>query len=54
MTKEIRDLIMNRANADQIKDAAVKAGMVTMFRNGIEKALQGITSLEEVLRIIHE
>lgn len=54
VTKEIRDLVMNRANADQIKEAAVKGGMVTMFRNGIEKALQGITSLEEVLRIIHE
>ncbi|MEK7212237.1 MAG: ATPase, T2SS/T4P/T4SS family, partial [Patescibacteria group bacterium] len=51
---EIRQMIMNRANANQIKDAAVKAGMTNMIKDGIEKALQGITTLEEVLRIIHE
>ncbi len=50
----IRDLIMARANNQQIKDAAIKNGMRTMLQNGLEKAMQGVTSLEEVLRIIHE
>ncbi|MFA6354474.1 MAG: GspE/PulE family protein [Candidatus Paceibacterota bacterium] len=54
VNREIRDLIMNRANADQIKEAAIKNGMRTMFQNGIEQALDGVTSLEEILRIIHE
>jgi len=51
---EIRDLIMNRGNSQQIKDAAVKNGMTTMLQNGLQKALEGQTSIEEVLRIIHE
>lgn len=54
VNREIRDLIMNRGNADQIKEAAIKNGMRTMFQNGIEQALDGVTSLEEILRIIHE
>ena len=51
---EIRQLIMNHANASQIKDAAVKNGMMTMLKDGLQKALQGITTVEEVLRIIYD
>lgn len=51
---EIRKLIMERANANQIKEAAVRNGMVTMVKDGFGKALQGLTSIEEVLRTIHE
>ncbi len=51
---EIRNLIMARANSQQIKEAAVKNGMRTTLQNGLEKAMEGVTSLEEVLRIIHE
>lgn len=35
-----------------IKDAAVKDGMVTLLQDGVLKALSGITSLEEVFRVI--
>ncbi len=51
---EVRDLIMARANSQQIKEAAIKNGMTTMLQNGLQKALTGQTSIEEVLRIIHE
>jgi type IV pilus assembly protein PilB len=54
VTEDIRELIMNRANARQIKDAAVKNGMRTMIEDGIMKAQEGDTTIEEVLRIIHE
>jgi len=54
MNEEIRQLIMNRANARQIKEAAVKNGMMTMIQDGFQKALKGITTIEEVLRIINE
>ena len=54
ITDKIRDLIMSRANATQIKDEAVKNGMTTMLQDGLDKAKQGITTIEEVLRIIHE
>lgn len=51
---EIRSMIMRRANASEIKAAAVKMGMTTMFEDGFQKALNGITTLEEILRVIHE
>jgi type IV pilus assembly protein PilB len=54
VNKEIQELIMKRATAAEIKDAAVRNGMVTMLEDGYDKAKQGITTLEEVLRIIHE
>ncbi|MEK7212459.1 MAG: GspE/PulE family protein, partial [Patescibacteria group bacterium] len=50
----IRELIMSRATATQIKEAAIKDGMTTMIRDGLEKAMNGLTTLAEVLRIIHE
>ncbi len=51
---EIRTLIVSRAAANLIKDAAVKNGMRTMLQDGLQKAQQGITTIEEVLRIIYE
>lgn len=51
---DIRSLIVNRAEAAQIKDQAVKNGMETMVENGINKARAGITTIEEIIRIIYE
>lgn len=48
-----RLLITNPAEAD-IKDAAVKQGMLTMFQDGVLKILDGITSLDELQRIVSE
>lgn len=50
----MRKLIMNRATSQEIKEVAVKNGMVTMIKDGVAKALAGVTTLEEVLRIIYE
>lgn len=50
----IRKLIMDQADADQIKQQAVAEGMTTMFDDGWHKALVGITTLEEVLRVVNE
>ena len=54
VTDEIRKLIMGRASAQDIKQAAVRHGMRTMIVDGLEKAKEGIVPLEEVLRILHE
>jgi len=54
VTNDVRALVMSHANATEVKDAALKNGMTTMLQDGLQKALDGITSLEEVLRIIHE
>jgi type IV pilus assembly protein PilB len=50
----VRGLVMDRANAKQIKEAAVHEGMTTMVQDALEKAAHGLTTIEEILRIIHE
>jgi general secretion pathway protein E len=51
ITPHIRNLILSRVDAAQIKAAAEKEGMRTLLVDGVDKALRGITSLEEVLRV---
>jgi len=51
LDEEIKSLIISKASSNIIKDAAVKKGMKTLKDNGLEKALQGITTIEEVLRV---
>jgi type IV pilus assembly protein PilB len=50
----IKELIMRGATADEIEAQAKKDGMLTMLEDGIVKAAFGITSIEEVLRVISE
>jgi len=52
MEENIKKLIMARANAGQIQVQAIKNGMTTMFDDGIKKVLKGITTIEEVMRVI--
>lgn len=52
--KEIADLIMNKATAEDIKQKAVSLGMSTILQDGVLKALQGTTTIEEVIRVTKE
>lgn len=54
MSPKIRDLIMEGKDADYIEKQAKEEGMLTMLEDGIFKSAQGITSIEEVLRVISE
>lgn len=54
VSENIRQLIMARADADEIKTQAQKESMETIFTDAWHKALNGLTSLEEVLRVTHE
>ena len=54
VTDNIRELIVKRANSNIIAEAAKKEGMTTMLEDGFKKALAGITTIEEILRIVHE
>ena len=54
VTETIKELIVKRATSDQIQERAQKEGMRTMVEDGFIKAAQGITSIEEVLRVIIE
>lgn len=51
---EIREAILRKASASELKKIAVKNGMTTMLEDGINRAKKGETTLEEVLRVIHE
>lgn len=51
ITEEIRELIVRRATSSEIQRKAIEQGMITMRQDGYLKALQGITTLEEVNRV---
>ena len=51
MSSKIRELAFNAAPTDQIRRAAVAEGMRTLYWDGIDKVLRGVTTLEEVLRV---
>ncbi|MCX6760930.1 MAG: GspE/PulE family protein [Candidatus Nealsonbacteria bacterium] len=54
ITEAIRNLITQKADADQIQKKGQEEGMRTIIEDGFIKAAQGITSVEEVLRVIAE
>ncbi|MGE5298127.1 MAG: GspE/PulE family protein, partial [Acidobacteriaceae bacterium] len=54
VTPEIQDLILKHAPTSQIQDKACDQGMVLMWQDGFIKALQGFTTIEEILRVSKE
>ncbi len=50
--KDIFSLISRAATTEEIERALEKQNYITMFQDGLIKALQGITSLEEILRVV--
>jgi general secretion pathway protein E len=54
MSDHLRSLIMRHATAGDLRAAAIMEGMETMFENGLRKALAGVTTIEEVLRVTRE
>lgn len=50
----VREAVLRKASADEIKAVAVAQGMTTILEDGILKVCEGITTVEEVLRILHE
>jgi len=54
MNDEVRALVNNRSDARQIEEAAIRSGMQTIYQDGCAKALAGITSMDEVLRVIQD
>lgn len=54
VTDEIQDLIIKHAPTNQIQEKALEQGMILMWQDGFMKASQGITTIEEVLRVSKE
>jgi len=51
ITEEIQNLIVKRATSAEIQRMAIQQGMITMRQDGYLKALNGITTIEEVNRV---
>jgi type IV pilus assembly protein PilB len=51
MTSKVRELSFAGASTIELRKAAVREGMTTLYDDGIRKALAGITTLEEVFRV---
>lgn len=54
VTSTIKELIIKNATGDEIHAQARSEGMLTMAEDGIFKCVQGVTTIEEVLRVISE
>jgi general secretion pathway protein E len=54
MTDGLRSLVMKHATATDLRGEAVREGMLTMYEDGVRKALRGVTTFEEVLRVTRE
>lgn len=52
VSERIRRLTLERRPGQEIKEAAVEEGMVTLRRDGLLKVREGLTSLEEVMRVV--
>ena len=52
--EELRKYIMSRISLGEIIRYAKISGMITMYEDGMEKVEKGITTKEEILRVLHE
>lgn len=54
MSENIQKMVSSNSTADEIEAKAKEEGMISMIEDGIIKALRGMTSIEEVLRVTRE
>ncbi|MFL5799129.1 MAG: GspE/PulE family protein [Actinomycetota bacterium] len=52
VTEEIERLTVERASSDRIRQVAMEQGMISLRVDGLQKAAAGITSIEEILRVV--
>ncbi|MCL6552957.1 MAG: GspE/PulE family protein, partial [Firmicutes bacterium] len=53
VTDPIRELVVRRASSTEIKAQAVREGMRTLRDDGLEKVLAGISTIDEILRVVY-
>ena len=54
VTDPLRSLVMKHASATELRNEAIREGMLTMYEDGLRKAVRGVTTFEEVLRVTRE
>ena len=53
ISDEIRQLVIARESTAKIKESAIKSGMRTLYEDGMRKVADGVTTIDEVLRVTH-
>ena len=51
ISKKLRDLILQSANGEELKQAALSEGFQDLRENGFTRVREGVTTVEEVLRV---
>jgi general secretion pathway protein E len=54
ITEKMASLVLQRADSGTIEKEAIAEGMITMKQDGYLKAIEGITTIEEVLRVAQD
>ena len=49
----VRELILRRAPTHEIRQGGLDAGMVTLKQDAMQKILEGVTTMEEALRVVY-
>jgi type IV pilus assembly protein PilB len=50
----IREAVLRKASSVELREIAIASGMTTMVEDGLEKVFKGITTISEILRMLHE
>jgi type IV pilus assembly protein PilB len=54
ITEELKKIILTGSDADQIKQEFIRQGMYSMVQDGYIKAIQGETTVEEVMKVTRD
>jgi type II secretory ATPase GspE/PulE/Tfp pilus assembly ATPase PilB-like protein len=54
VSEDIRSLVVKKSDAGRIREQAIKEGMVPLIKDGLKKAVEGITTVEEILRVYRD
>lgn len=54
ITSDVREMIISDAQVNDLRKKAIADGMVTMFMDGLDKVEKGITTIEEIMRVVNE
>jgi len=54
ISESVKKLITDHATSDEIQEKAVEEGMTSMLNDGLDKVSSGLTTIEEVLRVVSE
>ena len=54
LDNDLREAILRKCSSDEVKKVAIRGGMATMVEDGLTKVKSGLTTIDEVIRVIHE